>query len=169
MRNDDGTLQAFVADRYPRLRRTAFLMGGDWEVAAEDARAALTKLIADAARHRVDDPDGYAWSELMRTCRRRPGKREHVFVAAADGTGEDPDIILVLDALHRLAPRCRAVLILRRFDDFTVEDTADLLGLSDERVDADEAAALGALEILLAGTLTGALTDVTGEPAEAPR
>src|ERR1700759_5679214 len=131
--DDDDALRAFVTDRYPSLRRSAFLMGGDWATAEEQAKAPLTSLITDAQRGRVEDPDGYVWSELMQACRHRPGKREHVFVAPSDDAGQDPATILVLDALHRLAPRCRAVLILRHFDGFSVEDTADLLGLSDER------------------------------------
>jgi DNA-directed RNA polymerase specialized sigma24 family protein len=156
MRNDDGALQTFVADRYPRLRRSAFLMGGDWEIAAEQARSTLARLVSRTRRAPVNDLDGYAWSNLMRGCQHRPGRREHLFVAAPDGAGEDPETILVLDALHRLAPRCRAVLILRHFDGFTVEDTADLLGLTDDRVEAYAAAGLGALEILLAGALSPA-------------
>lgn len=149
----DDALQTFVADRYPRLRRSAFLMGGDWELAGEQARATLTRLVTDSDRGHVDDADAYAWSDLMHSCRHRPRKREHVFVAAPDGEGEAMDTILVLDALHRLAPRCRSVLVLRQFDGFTVEETADLLGLSDERVEAYEAAGLGALEVLLADTI----------------
>jgi DNA-directed RNA polymerase specialized sigma24 family protein len=153
MPSDDDALQTFVADRYPRLRRSAFLMGGDWELAGEQARATLTRLVTDSDRGHVDDADAYAWSDIMHSCRHRPGKREHVFVAAPDGEGEAPDTILVLDALHRLAPRCRSVLVLRQFDGFTVGETADLLGLSDERVEAYEAAGLGALEVLLADTI----------------
>ena len=156
MRNDEA-LQIFVADRYPRLRRSAFLMGGDWEIAAEQARAALARLVTRTGHGRVDDLDGYVWADLMRACQHRPGRREHVFVAPPDGAGERPDTILVLDALHRLAPRCRAVLILRHFDGFTVEDTADLLGLSDDRVETYAAAGLGALEVLLADAMR--LTD----------
>jgi DNA-directed RNA polymerase specialized sigma24 family protein len=168
MRNDDGALQTFVADRYPRLRRSAFLMGGDWAIAAEQARATLTRLVTRTGRGRMDDLDGYAWSDLMRGCQHRPGRREHVFVAAPDGAGEDTDTILVLDALHRLAPRCRAVVILRHFDGFTVEDTADLLGLTDDRVEAYAAAGLGALEVLLAGAMPAPSKSSDSKRAAAP-
>jgi DNA-directed RNA polymerase specialized sigma24 family protein len=168
--DDDGTLQRFVADRFPRLRRSAFLMGGDWAAADEQARATLTRLVTEAGRRRIDDPDGYAWSDLMQSCGHRPGRREHVFVAAPDGEGQDPDTILVLDALHRLAPRCRSVLVLRHLDGFTVEDTADLLGLSDERVEAYDAAGLGTLEVLLAGVTAAAAATppATGPGATSP-
>jgi DNA-directed RNA polymerase specialized sigma24 family protein len=67
-------------------------------------------------------------------------------VAAGDPTRT----ILVLDALHKLAPRCRAVLVLRHWDGFAVDETADMLGLADERVNAYEAAGLAALDYLLA-------------------
>ena len=158
--DDDTTLRDFVASRYPRLRRSAFLMTGDWAHAGELARAALTCVVADSRRNRVADPDIYAWSELMHAVRHAPvrqalvrhapGRREHVFVAAPGGRGEAPDTILVLDALHRLATRYRAVLVLRLWDGFGVEETADVLGVTDERVEAYEAAGLSAVEVLLA-------------------
>jgi DNA-directed RNA polymerase specialized sigma24 family protein len=75
-------------------------------------------------------------------------KREHLFVAAPDGDGADPEGLLTLDALHRLAPRCRAVLVLRHWDGLSIEETADVLGLTDERAQAYEAAGLGAMDTL---------------------
>jgi DNA-directed RNA polymerase specialized sigma24 family protein len=60
------------------------------------------------------------------------------------------DTVLLLDALHRLTPRCRAVLVLRYWEAMAIEETADALDLSDERVLAYEAAGLGALDVLLA-------------------
>ena len=154
--DDDEGLRTFVASRFRPLRRSALLMGGDWAEADELARATLARLVTDCRRGRVADRDRYAWSELMHACQHRPGRREHVFVAPPDSAGEVPDTILVLDALHRLAPRCRAVLVLRHWDGFDVEDTADMLGLSGERVAAYEAAGLGALEVLFAGAVPAA-------------
>ena len=154
MRSDGGeALRAFVASRFPQLRRSAFLMCGDWARADELARTTLARLITDGRRGNVEDADAYAWSEVMHAFQHRSGRREHVFVAAPEAEGEDPETILVLDALHRLTPRCRAVLILRQSDGFTVDETADLLGLPDERVEACEKAGLGALEVLLAGVV----------------
>ena len=66
------------------------------------------------------------------------------------GAGDPIRTSLVVDALHKLAPRCRAVLVLRHWDGFAVDETADMLGLADERVDAYEAAGLAALDYLLA-------------------
>jgi DNA-directed RNA polymerase specialized sigma24 family protein len=155
--DDDEALHDFLSSRYPRVRRSAFLMCGDWAVADEVTRTTLARLVADCRRGEVVDPDAYVWSEVMHTLVHRPGKREHLFVAAPESAGGDPDTVLVLDALHRLAPRCRAVLILRHWDGLTVDETADVLGLADERVEAYEAAGLGALDALLgAGELAAA-------------
>jgi DNA-directed RNA polymerase specialized sigma24 family protein len=145
--DDDEALQSFVATRYANLRRSAFLMCGDWDEADETTRNTLAHLVTDSRRGDVTDPDAYAWAELMHTLIHRPGRREHLFVAAPDSPGGDPDTILLLAALHRLAPRCRAVLVLRHWDNLTVEETADVLALSDERVEAYEAAGLRALAL----------------------
>lgn len=148
--DDDEALQSFVVTRYPRLRRSAFLMCGDWPVAEELTQATLARLVSAGGRGDLTDLDAYAWADLMHALQHRPGRREHVFVAAPDSAGGDPDIVLLLDALHRLTPRCRAVLVLRHWDGLAIAETADVLELSDERVQAYEAAGLGALDVLLA-------------------
>jgi DNA-directed RNA polymerase specialized sigma24 family protein len=144
--DDDEGLRRFVAERFPRLRRSAFLMCGDWTVADEQARASLARLVADSRRV-VDIPDGYAWWDLMHAFRHRPGRRERVF---ADAEGETPERVLLLDALHRLAPTCRAVLVMRHVEGFAPDEVADVLGIAPERVAAYEAAGLGALQDLVA-------------------
>jgi DNA-directed RNA polymerase specialized sigma24 family protein len=150
MRSDDeAALQAFVISRYPGLRRSAFLMCGDWDLAAELTESTLAHLVADSRRGNVADPDAYAWAELMHVLiHQHARRREHLFVAAPDSEGADPDAVLTLDALHRLAPRCRAVLVLRHWDGLSIEETADVLGLTDERTEAYEAAGLGAMDTL---------------------
>jgi len=142
MGSDDDGLRHFVADRFPRLRRSAFLMCGDWTVADEQARSTLARLVADNG---VADPDAYAWWDLMQAFRHRPGRRETVF---ADAGGETPERVLLLDALHRLAPTCRAVLVLRHVEGFGPDEVADMLGIAADRVAAYEAAGLRALEEL---------------------
>jgi DNA-directed RNA polymerase specialized sigma24 family protein len=144
--DDDEALRHFVADRYPRLRRSAFLMCGDWTVADEQARTTLARLVADSARG-VEDPDAYAWWDLMQAFRHRPGRRERVF---ADDAGETPERVLLLDALHRLAPTCRAVLVLRHVEGFEPDEVADVLGIAEDRVAAYEDAGLRALQGLAA-------------------
>ena len=101
----------------------------------------------------------------MTSFQRRKPRREHLFVAptapagtaageaqtftAVPDTADPVRTILVLDALHKLSLRCRAVLILRHWEGFAADETADMLGLSDDRVDAYDAAGLAALDYLL--------------------
>jgi DNA-directed RNA polymerase specialized sigma24 family protein len=145
----DDTLREFVASRLPQLRRSAFLMCGDWDLATELTVSCLARVVADARRGAVADPDVYAYANLMETCRRRNRRREHVFVASAGAEGVAAESILLLDALHRLAPRCRAVLVLRYWEGFDVDATGAMLDLDDERVAAYERAGLAALAKLL--------------------
>ncbi|MET0423558.1 MAG: sigma factor-like helix-turn-helix DNA-binding protein [Actinoplanes sp.] len=152
MSGDDEGLREFVATRLPHLRRTAFLMCGDWDLATELTEACLARVVADTRRGVVADPDVYAYAELMETCRRRNRRREHVFVASAGAEGVAAESILLLDALHKLTPRCRAVLVLRYWDGFDVAATGAMLDLDDERVSAYERAGLVALEKLLSAS-----------------
>ena len=152
---DDESLREFVAGRVPQMRRSAFLMCGDWEQATELTRACLARVVADVRRGAVADPDVYAYAQLMEACRRRNRRREHVFVASADGGGVAAESILVLDALHKLAPRCRAVLVLRYWDGFDADATGAMLDLDEERVSAYERAGLTALEQLLTESAEG--------------
>jgi DNA-directed RNA polymerase specialized sigma24 family protein len=147
---DDAGLLDFVATRYPRLRRSAFLMCGEWAVADEVVRDTLARLIADLRRGTVEDPDTYAYAELMAAFPRKHRRREHVFVAPPEAGAVDPTrTILLLDALQKLAPRCRAVLVLRHWDALEIAEVAAVLGLSEERAEAYDAAGCQALESLL--------------------
>ena len=145
----DAELREFVASRLPHLRRSAFLLCGDWELATVLTRECLARVVADSRHGVVADPDVYAYAELMELGRRRNRRREHVFVTSAGAGGVEADFILLLDALHKLAPRCRAVLVLRYWDGFDLDATGAMLDLDDERVAAYEKAGLAALEKLL--------------------
>lgn len=69
---------------------------------------------------------------------------------AAPPVGDSVHTVLVLDALHGLSPRCRAVLVLRHFCGLAIDETADALDLDDSRVLAFEAEGLGAFAGLFA-------------------
>ncbi|MCM4080371.1 hypothetical protein [Paractinoplanes hotanensis] len=147
--DNDTSLREFVTSRLPQLRRSAFLMCGDWRMATELTRATLARLVADSRRGVVADPDIYAYADLMEACRRRNRRREHVFVASPGTAGIEAESILLLDALHKLTPRCRAVLVLRHWDGFDADATGAMLDLDEDQVVAYERAGLAALEKLL--------------------
>ncbi|AGZ40033.1 ECF subfamily RNA polymerase sigma-24 subunit [Actinoplanes friuliensis] len=139
----------FVTERYLHLRRAAFLMCGDWALADDLARTTLARVLTELD---VTDPELWSYADLMSAFKKPRGRREHVFVAPSDpatSTGGDLHTVLVLDALHGLHPRCRAVLVLRHFCGLAIDETADALDLDDSRVLAFEAEGLGAFESLL--------------------
>ena len=156
---DDAELLDFVATRCPPLRRAAFLMCGDWAVAGEVVRETLARVVTDLRRGLIEDPDTYAYAELMAAFPRRHRRREHVFVAPPEaGPAQDREpvpahdptqTILLLDALQKLAPRCRAVLVLRHWAALEVPEVADVLDLAEDRVEAYDAAGSAALESML--------------------
>jgi hypothetical protein len=129
MSGDIDGLREYVTSRLPSLRRSAFLMCGDWELATELSEACLARVVDGTRRGAVADADVYVYADLMEACRRRNRRREHVFVAGA-------------------------VLVLRHWDGFAVDAVGAMLDLDDERVDAYERAGLAALEQLLANSQT---------------
>jgi len=147
--DDDEGQREFVTSRLPQLRRSAFLMCGDWELATELTHACLARVVAASRRGAIADPDVSAYADLMESCRRRNRRRERVFVASAGADGVAAESILLLDALHKLAPRCRAVLVLRYWEGFDADATGAMLDLDADRVASFEAAGLAALESLL--------------------
>ncbi|WP_067497624.1 sigma factor-like helix-turn-helix DNA-binding protein [Actinoplanes sp. TFC3] len=152
----------YVAQRYAHLRRAAFLMCGDWNEAGEVARVTMARALTDAD---VGDLDLWTYREMMAVFKPGHARREHVFVAPAQATGaadtdaalSDVYTVLVLDALRRLPPKCRAVLVLHHFCHLAVGETADVLGLDASKVTEYEADGLTAFtELLRASQPAGA-------------
>ena len=60
----------FVEDAFPRLRRTAFLLCGDWHTAEDLAQTALAKMFVSWRKiERPDAADAYASRTLVNTYR----------------------------------------------------------------------------------------------------
>lgn len=146
----------FARSRQAHLRRTAHLLCGDWHLAEDLTQTALAKLYAVWRRVRqLESPDGYARRVLYRTfideTRRRRwwerlGAQEEDVVAPVS----DPDLRLtLLDALRQLPPRGRAVLVLRFWEDQSVEATAAALGCSVGTVKSQTSRGLGTLRRIL--------------------
>ncbi|WP_405841732.1 SigE family RNA polymerase sigma factor [Streptomyces sp. NBC_01518] len=147
----------FARSRQAHLRRTAHLLCGDWHLAEDLTQTALAKLYAVWRRVRqLESPDGYARRVLYRTFidetrrrrwRERLGAHEEDVMAPVS----DPDLRLtLLDALRQLPPRGRAVLVLRFWEDQSVEATAAALGCSVGTVKSQTSRSLGTLRRILA-------------------
>lgn len=127
--------EAFVSARYAALLRTAYLLTGDHHDAEDLLQQTLVKAVAAWAR--IDgDPEPYVRTILVRqnVSRWRARRwRELPTQAPPDvaATDQDTDDRLALrHALGVLAPRQRAVIVLRYYEDLTESQTADALGIA---------------------------------------
>ncbi|MEW2486373.1 SigE family RNA polymerase sigma factor [Streptomyces sp. NPDC048411] len=157
MRTEDlAEFRGFAEDRLPHLRRTAYLMCGDWHHAEDITQTALTKLyVAWSRRRQIHNMDAYAHRVLTRACvdhTRRRWRREHPTAALPDhaGPGTDPALGLqVRAALAALPPRQRAVVVLRYWADLDIAATAKAMGCTAGTVKSHTARALVRLRELL--------------------
>lgn len=152
----------YVAGRLDLLRRTAYLLCGDWHTADDLVSTALIQLYKHWRRvSAMDNVDAYVRRALLRTWlneRRRPWRRELLAGASmpdrpAPQRGHEArvtDRLAILAVLAQLPPRRRAVLVLRYFCDLSVEQTADALGCSAGTVKSQTARALDVLRAQLA-------------------
>ncbi|MEU9166840.1 SigE family RNA polymerase sigma factor [Streptomyces sp. NPDC048420] len=129
--------QGFARALTPRLFRTALLMSGDWHLAEDLVQTALGKIFSSWSRvRRTDSPEAYAHTVLMRTYishRRLRRSSEHPVAALPEHASTGPDSALrvtLLAALAELPPRDRAVVVLRYWEDRSVEETASVLGMT---------------------------------------
>lgn len=129
----------YAQARQSHLLRTAYLLCGDPHQAQDLAQDALTNLCRYWSRaSRADSVDAYARRILVNAflANQRKLKRERdAHLALALGTPPPPldesDLRFeLLAALERLGKRGRAVLVLRFWEDLSVEATAAALGCS---------------------------------------
>lgn len=172
---DDAGFRAWATARAAWLRRTAYLLTLDWHEADDVVQDTLAKLYPRwAAIARRGTPDAYARRVLATTvvdARRRPWRRERTvadLVAVADAAGslELPDTAdrdALLTALRAVPPGQRAVLVLRFFDDQSVDQVAALLGISPGAVKSQTARGLARLRAELGVPATPA-TRPEGDP-----
>ncbi|MXG88177.1 SigE family RNA polymerase sigma factor [Nocardioides flavescens] len=146
----------FVEVAWPGLYRTAYLLLGDHQLAEDLVQDALAKTYA--SWRRVREPAAaraYARTVLVNTAaswfRRRSWRREWPTDELPEtATGHDPsDRPAVVAALRTLPPRQRAVVVLRYFDDLSVREVADTLGISEGTVKSQTSHALDRLRVAL--------------------
>lgn len=135
--NENPEYRQWAEARAAHLFRIAYLLCGNWHEAEDLAQDTLAKLFV--AWHRVersDTVDAYARRTLMNTfLSHRRLKRSSEIPAAQlperGIAGVDLDLRMTLvTALRQLPPRGRAVIVLRYFEDHSVESVAALMGVS---------------------------------------
>ncbi|WP_371402513.1 SigE family RNA polymerase sigma factor [Kribbella sp. NBC_00662] len=161
--SDEAEFTEFATAMIRRLRRTAYLMCGDWHRAEDAAQDALVKVYR--RWNRIDRTHGlnsYAHQCLVTSVfdqSRKPWRRERL-VDNGDETGDltgvlaDPartvdDRMLVVEALAALPPSQRACVVLRHYGDLSLEQTAAVLGIGVGGVKSQTSRALTRLRELL--------------------
>jgi RNA polymerase sigma-70 factor (sigma-E family) len=145
--------EEFVAARSGALLRTAYLLTGNHQDAEDLVQTALLKAVPRWGRVREHEPYVrriLVHESVSRWRRRRWRETTTDRLPEPTTSAVDPDDRLVLrEALAALAPRQRAVIVLRYFDDLTEVQTAELLGVSVGTVKSQSRDALRRLRTLL--------------------
>ncbi|MFF8383806.1 SigE family RNA polymerase sigma factor [Streptomyces kanasensis] len=158
----------FATGRSGHLFRSACLLtSGDTHLAEDLVQETLgrmyalwgrTGLLGRAAR--IDNPAAYAQTVLVRAFlshRRRRSAAERPLgelpdTARAAPPGDDPALrVALLDALAGLAPKDRAVVVLRYWEDRSIEETAQVMRVSSAAVRTRSVRALARLRERLGG------------------
>ncbi|MEU9286859.1 SigE family RNA polymerase sigma factor [Streptomyces sp. NPDC048275] len=159
--------QEFAAARAGHLYRSACLLtGGDTHLAEDLVQEALGRIYVRWSRvSRVDNPAGYAQTVLTRAFlahqRRHSNSKERATDLLPDvpdprfpGPDADTPLRLTLvEALGRLSAKDRAVVVLRYWEDRSIEETADAMNVSSAAVRTRCVRALAKLRVLLGESL----------------
>ncbi|SEG83436.1 RNA polymerase sigma-70 factor, sigma-E family [Actinacidiphila yanglinensis] len=158
----------FAAARAGHLFRSACLLaGGDTHLAEDLVQETLGRMYVVWGRMgKVDNPAGYAQTVLVRTFlthQRRRSSRERPSAElpdrpAHDSGGDATLRVTLLTALAALGPKDRAVLVLRYWEDHSVEETAAALQSTPGAVRTRSARALARLRHELDGSLVDLVT-----------
>lgn len=134
---DRVAFEDFVTARLPALVRFGRVLTGNTPAAEDLVQTALAKSYAKWGRIEASDPEGYVRRVMANTHAswwRRP-LREHAYEQLPERTGGGPDPYVSLElrdaiwrALGDLSSRQRAALVLRFYEDLSIEEIADALG-----------------------------------------
>ncbi|MBC9714360.1 SigE family RNA polymerase sigma factor [Streptomyces sp. TRM66268-LWL] len=154
----EGDFEAFVDARGPRLLRMAWLLTGDAHLAEDLLQTVLARVWPKWQKIADDHPEAYVRKALVHTHaswwrRRWRGEVPHGELpdrAATSDAYEGVELEQSLAAAVRALPvRQRAVVVLRYFEDLSVEETAATLGCATGTVKSQSAKALRTLRAVL--------------------
>lgn len=155
----DEDFAGFVVAATPRLRRTAYLMCRDWHLAEDLTQLTLARMYASWGRIRRQDANLEAYSRrvLMNAVfdqRKRRSHSEVVLAELPDRPGhpaaDTPELhVALMRALSMLPVRDQAIVVLRHWEDQSVDMVAEILGVSVSVVKMQSMRALNKLRDLL--------------------
>ncbi|GAA4437336.1 SigE family RNA polymerase sigma factor [Actinokineospora soli] len=163
--SEEREFAEYFAARRDAVRRTAYLLCGDWHKADDLAQTAFVAL--HRRWRKVRDKaalDAYVRRTLVRAAideSRRPWRRERHVDAVPERPDRDGDGVAdtvatrsaLLDGLAGVPPRQRAVLVLRFLEGLDVAATAAVLKCSEGNVKSQTARGLATLRSVLGDAL----------------
>lgn len=156
MDSDEQEFRDFAAARSRALLRTAYLLTGDHQYAEDLLQATLTKVFLAWGRIRERAAvESYARRTLVTTYTswwRRRSWHERPAEGSAEAHVADPAAELVerdhmWQAMQSLPRQQRAVIVLRFYEDLSVDETARLLNINTGTVKSHTSRALAALKV----------------------
>jgi RNA polymerase sigma-70 factor (sigma-E family) len=170
----DEEFVEFASARGAHLLRTAYLLTGDWHLAEDLVQETLGKMfVAWRGAAAIDNPAAYVQTVLVRTHlshRRRRSASELPHADVPESAARESDVALrmsLMDGLARLETKDRAVIVLRYWEDRSVEETAGALGMSAAAVRNQSSRALARLRGVL-GPRFAELADGDADPDADP-
>ncbi|MFC5909426.1 SigE family RNA polymerase sigma factor [Streptacidiphilus monticola] len=152
---EDEAFSAFVAQTHGQLHRSARLLTGDWHRAEDLVQATLMKVYRRWRRvQAADSAQAFAQQMMLNlfltSLRRRWNGEVPKGELPEPGRSGDPETAFdrrdaLSRALQSLPKRQRAVVVLRYYEDLSVEQTAALLACSEATVRSQAARALAKL------------------------
>ncbi|MGI5250582.1 SigE family RNA polymerase sigma factor [Actinacidiphila glaucinigra] len=162
-RRYEEEFMTFAAARFaPLFRSACVLTTGEVHLAEDLVQDTLGRTYADWRKiAQVDDPAAHIHTILVRTYlsfrRRRSNSEQPTDTLPDSGAVTEHDATLrvaLLDALGRLSARDRAVLLLRYWEDRSVEQTAEILQIRPGAVRNQSMRALARIRDLLGHDLS---------------
>jgi RNA polymerase sigma-70 factor (sigma-E family) len=150
----------FAAAEMVRLRRTAYLLCGDWHTAEDLTQVALTRtLLAWRRISKRENAHAYAHRTLVNAylAQRRTRKSGEIPVDSLPepvGPVVTTDLrVVLMGALATLPPQARAVVVLRYWEDMSIDQVAEVLRCSAGTVKSQSARSLKKLREALGRSL----------------
>lgn len=149
----DADFRRWATANREGLRRTAYLLCGDWFLADDLVQDTLIRLVAAWPRLMGSgNPAAYARRVLLNLYLdhlRRPGRRERPTTTVPDHPAPEPGgpgyREQLISALREVPPGQRAVLVLRFWEDLSIEQTAQSLNTSPGNVKSQTSRGLATL------------------------
>jgi RNA polymerase sigma-70 factor (sigma-E family) len=166
---DEAAFVEFAHASRDRLRRTAYLLCGDWDQASDFVQEGLVRVYVrwprlvrhggELAYARKAVVSAFLDHKRRRSSTERPQEADPTASSGEDVATAVTTRAALMAALADLPPRQRACVVLRYFEDLSVADTAALLGCTEGTVKSQTSRALFSLRSMFEDSPLGELSE----------